>query len=65
MTRTLTRTYPANYFEQRDSGAFLDAVLAANDTITVSVASGSAIVYGATVDNRTNDPSVQLARRLP
>lgn len=64
VTRTLTRTYAPNYFEQRDSGAFLDAVLAANDTITVSVVSGSAIVYGATVDNRTNDPSMQLARRV-
>lgn len=66
VTRTLTRTYAPNYFEQRDSGAFLEgAVLAANDTITVQVVSGSAIVYGATVDNRTNDPSLQLARRVP
>ncbi|MEO8349041.1 MAG: hypothetical protein ABI610_09025 [Acidobacteriota bacterium] len=64
VTRTLTRTYAPNYFEQRDSGAFLDAVLTASDTITISVVSGSAIVYGATVDNRTNDPSLQLARRI-
>ena len=66
VTRTLSRTYAPSYFEQRDSTAFLDgAILAANDTITVSVVSGSAIVYGATVDNRTNDPSLQLARRVP
>lgn len=66
VTRTLSRTYPASYFEQRDSAAFLDgAVQSANDTITVSVVSGSAIVYGATVDNRTNDPSLQFARRVP
>lgn len=66
VTRTVTRTYAPSYFEQRDSTAFLEgAVLAANDTITVSVVSGSAIVYGATVDNRTNDPSLQLARRVP
>ncbi|HEX5134558.1 MAG TPA: hypothetical protein VFW81_04130, partial [Thermoanaerobaculia bacterium] len=66
VTRTLTRTYPANDFEQRDSAAFLDGpAVAANDTITVQVVSGRAIVYGATIDNRTNDPSMQLARRAP
>jgi len=66
VTRELARTYPSNYFEQRDSAAFLDgALLAANDTITIQVVSGAAIVYGATVDNQTNDPSLQLARRIP
>jgi hypothetical protein len=66
VTRTLNRTYAPSYFEQRDSGAFLEgAPLAANDTITVQVVSGGAIVYGATVDNQTNDPSLQLARRVP
>ena len=64
--RTLTRAYPAHYFEQRDSGAFLqEAAVAPNDTITIQVLSGSAIVYGATIDNRTNDPSMQIARRTP
>lgn len=66
VTRTLTRAYPANYFEQRDSAAFLEgAAVAANDTIVVEIVSGRAIVYGATIDNRTNDPSMQLARRAP
>jgi hypothetical protein len=66
VTRTLTRTYPPNYFEQRDSAAFLNgAAVAANEAITIQVVSGSAIVYGATVDNRTNDPSLQMAKRAP
>ncbi|MEP6470758.1 MAG: hypothetical protein ABJC28_01990 [Acidobacteriota bacterium] len=66
VTRTLTRTYPPNYFEQRDSASFLNgAPVTANESITVQVVSGSAIVYGATVDNHTNDPSLQLARRAP
>lgn len=66
VTRTLTRTYPPNYFEQRDSASFLNgAPVAANESITIQVVSGSAIVYGATVDNRTNDPSLQLAKRAP
>ena len=46
--------------------AFLqEAAVAPNDTITIQVLSGSAIVYGATIDNRTNDPSMQIARRTP
>jgi hypothetical protein len=66
VTRTLTRAYAAHYFEQQSSGVFLQgAAVAANDTITVQVLSGSAIVYGATIDNRTNDPSMQIARRTP
>ena len=64
VTRTLTRTYPPNYFEQRDSASFLNgAAVAANESLTIQVVSGSAIVYGATVDNRTNDPSLQLGNQ--
>jgi hypothetical protein len=66
VTRAINRTYPASYFEQRDSGAFLEgAAVAANDTVTIRALSGSAVVYGATVDNRTNDPSLQLAAPPP
>lgn len=66
VTRTLTRVYPPNFFEQRDSASFLNgAAVAANESITIRVDSGSAIVYGATVDNRTNDPSLQLAKQAP
>ena len=38
--------------------------VAANQSISFTVSAGSAIVYGASTDNRTQDPSVQLARRL-
>jgi len=66
VTRTLTRTYPANYFEQRDSASFLGGPsIGANESIAVQIVSGSAIVYGATVDNHTNDPSLQLAKTAP
>ena len=37
----------------------------ANESIAVQIVSGSAIVYGATVDNHTNDPSLQLAKTAP
>ncbi len=36
--------------------------VSANQTITISVIDGSVIVYGATTDNVTNDPSVQFAQ---
>jgi hypothetical protein len=63
---TISRTFPASYHEQRDASAFLDgAALPPGGSIGVAVDSGSAIVYGATVDNTTGDPSLQLARLAP
>lgn len=63
--RTLTRTYPINYFEQKTVAAFLGELpLAANQSITIDVLSGSLFIYGATADNRTNDPAVNFARNV-
>ena len=31
-------------------------------TIRVAVVGGSAVIYGATIDNTTNDPSIQYVR---
>lgn len=61
--KTLSKTYAPTYFEQVTSAAFLGADLASSDTITVTVTAGSAIVYGATTDNKTQDPSLQLATK--
>jgi hypothetical protein len=57
-----TKTYLPTYFEQQSSDTFLGYTLHPSDTIEVDVTSGSAIVYGATTDNVTNDPSIQFAR---
>ena len=63
--RTLSRTYPANFFQQADVASFLGGLsLSANQTVTVDVVSGSLFVYGATADNRTNDPAVELSRNV-
>ena len=35
-----------------------------NQTMTVDVVSGNLILYGATADNRTNDPAVDFARNV-
>lgn len=60
-----TKTYLANWFEQVDSATFLGAAIGANQKVRITMTAGSAIVYGATTDNVTNDPSVQLATALP
>ncbi len=56
--------YPANYFEQPSLSQFLNgATPVANGIVTVTVRSGSAIVYASTTDNRTNDSSIRFAQR--
>jgi uncharacterized protein YjdB len=63
--KTVQRSFPATYFAQTGSTEFLGGyVLSGGETISVEMTSGSAIVYGATTDNVTNDPSVQFARAI-
>jgi len=64
--RTLTKGYPGNFFTQVSDANFLESSsgLFANDTVTITVTAGSAFVYGATTDNKTNDPAYQAARRI-
>jgi len=63
---TVPKFFPAVYHEQQTATAFLNGLtLPAGGSITVSVEAGSAIVYGATVDNRTGDPSLQIAAPAP
>ena len=55
------RVYPANYFEQVSASQFLDnTALAAGGHIVIRVDSGSAFVYSAVTDNRTNDGSIRF-----
>ena len=59
----VSRAFPATYHEQRSASAFLEvSALPAGGSIEIAVTSGAAIFYGATVDNRTGDPSLQIAR---
>jgi len=59
------KTYPPMYFEQVDAAALIGASLGDNGVFEISVnGTGSAIVYGVTVDNTTNDPSIQFARSV-
>lgn len=58
-----TVTYPANHFEQQPASVFAGIALEPSDAIEIELAAGSAIVYGSTVDNATNDSSLQVLRK--
>src|SRR6266545_6119606 len=60
---TVSRAFLATYHEQQSASAFLEvSALPTGGSIEIAVTSGAAIFYGATVDNRTGDPSLQIAR---
>jgi hypothetical protein len=58
------RSYPATYFVQVPLSAFAGGILLGDEVVSFTVESGSAIVYGASTDNITQDPSAQIARPL-
>jgi streptogramin lyase len=63
---TVSRALPATYHEQQSASAFLGVTsLPPGGSIEVTVTAGSAIFYGATVDNTTGDPSLQIGRAAP
>ncbi|HET8774699.1 MAG TPA: Ig-like domain-containing protein [Thermoanaerobaculia bacterium] len=58
-------TIPPSYFRQFSPPELLDGyTVTGGETITLTVTSGSAYIYGSTTDNTTNDPSVQFAHRI-
>jgi hypothetical protein len=59
---TRSEDLPAHVLRAQSSATFLGYTPQLNDTIEVNVSGGSAVVYGATTDNTTNDPSLQYAR---
>lgn len=57
-------SYPPNTFMQNASQDLLGMSLGPSDSISFHIDNGSAIVYGATTDNTTQDPSQQVARSV-
>ena len=55
------RGFPANFFQQQAGNEFVVGALGANDSVGVEILEGSAVLYGTTTDNTTNDPSIQIA----
>jgi hypothetical protein len=65
---TVSKTYPATYFEQRELSDFLGVPtgsLSGGPSLTIDVTAGRLIIYGATADNITQDPSGQFPPKLP
>jgi hypothetical protein len=58
-----THTLPANFFYQISVGDVCGGAAAPNTAVQFQVTSGRAIVYGATTDNLSQDPTLQLARK--
>lgn len=62
VVKTLTKTYPPNWFSQVDSTSFLTGTaLQGSESIAITVTAGSVVAYGSTTDNITNDPAIQFA----
>ena len=63
--KTVTKAYLPNWFEQAGSDTFFTGTaIGPNQSISINVSSGSAIVYGSTTDDITNDPNIQFAVAL-
>jgi hypothetical protein len=64
----VARSVPPNFHSQENAASFFRlSSLPENGRILINFLSAEsrAIVYGATVDNRTNDPSLQRAAKVP
>jgi hypothetical protein len=60
---TVNKTYAPTFFEQVNANSYVGVVLDPSDTITFTIISGKALIYGSQTDNETQDPSVQFAKR--
>jgi hypothetical protein len=53
----------ADFFVQQPADALIGGTLLSDEALVFEVVEGSAIIYGTTTDNTTNDPSIQFATR--
>jgi hypothetical protein len=61
---TATKSMTANFFEQPSAASLLPGLtIEGSDTITFTINSGRAIIYGASTENKTQDPSLQYAKK--
>jgi hypothetical protein len=59
---TVTRPFPANFFQQFSFSELLGVAQGANHSVSIEVTGGSAIVYGAAVENATGAMTLQIAQ---
>jgi hypothetical protein len=58
-----SHTFPAHYFYQFAAADLVGMAPGANQSIVIAVESGSAIAYGAALDNETGNATLQIAGR--
>jgi hypothetical protein len=64
VAKTVTSSYGPTFFSQMSVATLLDNyALSGGEIISIQITSGSALIYGSTTDNTSNDPSIQFARR--
>ncbi len=61
---TATRSFPPNYFLQQSASDLMGFEIPENASIMLTLRSGSGFIYGATTDNTTQDPSMQVPQLL-
>jgi hypothetical protein len=54
-------TFGANFFQQFSAAELLGRFINTNETVVVEVTSGSAIVYGTSIENSTSAMTLQIA----
>ncbi len=64
VVRTISRSYPANMFTQVAASDFVEGPAGANQSIVITVDSGSAVVYGSTVVSGGQGSTLQIASRV-
>ncbi len=57
-------SYPPVYFLQTPAEILIGVPLVGDAALAFTVNSGSAMVYGSTTDNKTQDPNIQIARPI-
>jgi hypothetical protein len=60
---SVERSFGPNFFTQQPVNDFVGTPLLSNESIGIEILTGSAVIYGTTTDNKTNDPAIQLATR--
>jgi hypothetical protein len=63
LRKITTRDFSANWFNQFSGSDFAGLALNGGDYLVIRITGGSAILYGASIDNITNDPSVEVLTR--
>ena len=62
IVETVTRAFPSDYFQQFSSAELLGTSVGGTQSVTFEVLSGSAIIYGAAIDNETGTMSLQIPK---